>query len=141
MMYIGTVQRIVREGDRSYWLWIPVYYSVSENRYHRVLPDFLVKYKQYTIKTITDAVNDEQDLDLHNLPSDSSRIRWKNLIRQLLQRKSELKRSDDSSSLPYGLQSIHFSGITSHVKVGSTIHRFSTAELGGLLYLSIHKRL
>ncbi len=113
----------------------------SENRYHRVLPNFLVKFKQYTIQTITDAVNDEQDLDLYDLPPDSSRNRWKDLAYILLNRNSDLKQSDDSSSLPATLHIIPCSGINDNVKVGITIHRFSTAELGSLLNSDHHKRL
>ena len=137
----GTARRIVKEPDHSYWLWIPVYYSESENRYHRVLPNFLVKFKHYTIQTITEAANDDQDLDQYDLPSDSSRKRWKDLAYALLNWKSDLKLSDDSSSLPGALHTTPNSGFADHVKVGITIHRFSTAELGGLLNLSIYKRL
>lgn len=137
----GTARRIVKEPDASYWLWIPVYYSESEDRYHRVLPSFLVKFKQYTIQTITDAANDEQDLDLYDLPSDSSRKRWKDLAYALLNGTSELKHSEDSSSLPATLHTIPCSGINDDVKVGITIHRFSTAELGSLLNPYHHKRL
>ena len=72
MSYAGTVRRIVKESDNSFWLLIPVYYSGSEHRYHRVLPDYLVKFKHYTIQTITEAANDDQDLDQYDLPSDSS---------------------------------------------------------------------
>ena len=141
MSYAGTVRRIVKESDNSFWLLIPVYYSGSEHRYHRVLPDYLVKFKHYTIQTITEAANDDQDLDQYDLPSDSSRKRWKDLAYALLNWKSDLKLSDDSSSLPPTLHIIPCSGINDNVKVGITIHRFSTAELGGLLNLSIYKRL
>ena len=141
MSYAGTVRRIVKESDNSFWLLIPVYYSGSEHRYHRVLPDYLVKFKHYTIQTITEAANDDQDLDQYDLPSDSSRKRWKDLAYALLNWKSDLKLSDDSSSLPGALHTTPNSGFADHVKVGFTFHRFSTAELGGLLNLSIYKRL
>ena len=141
MVWVGTVKRIVRKPDQYYWLWIPIFYSESEKRYHRVLPAFLAAFKHYTVKTITDAVNDDQELDQYDLPSDSSRIRWKDLVPGLLHRLSELKRSADPSSLPVRLQSILSSGLIDLVEVDSTTHRFSTAELGSLLFLPIYKRL
>lgn len=75
MVQVGTARRIVREADRFFYVWIPVYKGVS---YHRVLPSFLIPYKQYTADVIYAALSDDQDLDLFDLPADSTRSRWKN---------------------------------------------------------------
>lgn len=135
-MIVGTVKRIVKEADRTYFLLIPVCYSPSENRYHRILPNFLVPYKHYTVETIKQAVNDDQDLDLHDLPSDSSRIRWKKLI----DRRSEPKHSD-SFSLSCLLHVITFSVTDRSVTLSVIIHGFTPGELAGLLNQPIYKRL
>lgn len=103
LIRVGTAKRIVREPDYTYFLLIPVCYSPSENRYHRVLPDYLLPYKHYTLNTILRAVNDDQDLDLYDLPSDSSRSRWKKLNHSLFKRKSDLKLSDSPPSLSVSL--------------------------------------
>lgn len=91
---VGTVRRIVREPDRIHFIWIPVIRCEEDGRYHRVLPDFLLPFKHYTVNTISAAVNDNADLDLYDLPSDSSRIRWKRSLPNLLPNaKSSLFRS------------------------------------------------
>jgi hypothetical protein len=141
MKYVGTAKRIVRKPDLSYWLWIPIYFSESDNTYHRILPDFLVPFKQYIAQTITDAANDNVDLDLYSLPSDSSRIRWKKLLYKLLPRKSEMERSDHSDSLPLKLHNNNINGSADNVSIGFVFHRFSTEEVACLLFLSTHKRL
>ncbi len=125
MKKVGIVRRILREPDKKYFIWIPVYYSESENRYHRGLPDLLLPYKHYTIKTIIDAVNDDADLDLYDLPSDSSRSRWKKLAYDLLHRRSDLKHSDHSASLLSSLLSVSLCGLIDHVNVDGSIHKVS----------------
>lgn len=77
MVRISTVKRIVKEPDHTYYIWIPVYYSEQTNRYHRVLPDFLLPYKHYTAVTVQTAMTDGVDLDYYSYPSDSTRYRWK----------------------------------------------------------------
>lgn len=76
MKLSGTAKRIVREPDHTFYIWIPVYYSEQTGRYHRGLPDFLRPYKHYTLNTIMASLENHTDLDLHDLPSDSSRYRW-----------------------------------------------------------------
>ena len=76
MKQTGTARRIVREPDRSYFIWIPVYRSKATGRYHRVLPDFLIPYKHYTTIVVKASEEDDVDLDYYSLPSDSSRARW-----------------------------------------------------------------
>lgn len=76
MRYCGTARRTVKEPGRKWYIWIPVYYSEAAHRYHRILPGFLLPYKHYTVNTIKASEDDHQDLDLYDLPSDSSRIRW-----------------------------------------------------------------
>lgn len=138
---VGKARRIVREPDHTYCLLIPVCYSESEDKYHRVLPDFLVPYKHYSLSAICRAVNDDQDLDLYDFPSDSSRIRWKKLACSLLERKSEPMHSGSSASL--SKQPHHYSirNVSGSVKTGSYNRWFSLEELAGLLNHPIHKRL
>ena len=83
MKQSGTARRIIRDPDKTYYIWIPVYYSEEAHRYHRVLPDFVIPFKQYVSNVIRASVNNDPDLDLYNLPSDSSRIRWNSWIHSL----------------------------------------------------------
>ena len=76
MKQCGTARRIVKEPEKQWFIWVPVYYSEAAHRFHRVLPDFLLPYKHYTANTIKAAHENHQDLDLCDRPSDSSRIRW-----------------------------------------------------------------
>ena len=138
---VGTVRRIVREPDHTYFLLIPVCYSESEDKYHRVLPDFLRPYKHYNLSTICRAVNDDQDLDLYDLPSGSSRTRWKKLAYALLERKSELKHTDSPASLSKLLHHNSICATSDSVITEMHNHWFSPEELAGLLNHPIHKRL
>lgn len=137
MSYVCSVKRLfLSEGDnetRKKWIWIPVYYSNSENRYHRVLPDCLVKHKHYCIGTIVDAVNQDSDLDQYSFPSDSSISRWKKQAYELLRRKAEKEHSDSSDSLSYTLQNHPTCDPADYVNFSTVTHVFSTAELGALL--------
>ena len=76
MKQSGTARRIIREPDKTYYIWIPVYYSVYADRYHRVLPDFVIPFKHYISNVIKASEENHPDLDYYDLPSDSSRIRW-----------------------------------------------------------------
>jgi len=76
MKQCGTARRIAREPDRTIFIWIPVYYSEADDRYHRALPDFLEIFKHYTRNVIKAAENNDPDMDLYDHPSDSTRIRW-----------------------------------------------------------------
>lgn len=76
----GSAKRIFKEPDRSFFIWIPVFYSEDTHSYHRALPSFLVPYKHYTVNVIAAADAGHQDLDLYDLPSDSSRLRWKKCL-------------------------------------------------------------
>lgn len=137
----GTARRIVKKADNKFILHIPVYYCESEDRYHRILPNFLVKFKHYTVETIAQAINDDQDLDLADLPSDSSRKRWKDLAYELLRRKAELRHSATSDSLSHSPCNNNFHSRIDTVKINTVKHRFTTGELAGLLNLPISKRL
>ncbi len=76
MKICGTARRIVREPGHSFTLWILIAYSEAAKRYHRILPDFLVPNKHYTVNTIKASEEGNEDLDLFDCPSDSTRIRW-----------------------------------------------------------------
>ena len=141
MIKVGTVRRIVKEPDNSYYLLIPVYYSKSENRYHRVLPDMLLPFMHYTVETIVRSLNNDQDLDLHDLPSDSSRIRWKRQVCDLLYRLSELKHSDSFGSLPEPLLSSLIRGNSRLVCSEITFHVFIPEVLVRMVNLTERKRL
>ena len=52
MKQSGTARRIIRDPDKTYYIWIPVYYSEEAHRYHRVLPDFVIPFKQYVSNVI-----------------------------------------------------------------------------------------
>ena len=118
---VGTARRIVKETGAQYYLWVPVVYSESEDRYHRVLPDTLIPFKHYTAETIADAANNDKDLDDYEISSsDSSRLRWKKEIRTLLiRRKAE---TPSCESLP-------------------STHIFSAEEVADLLAPPLLKRL
>lgn len=137
MTYVHRVRRSFLSGrdhrKKKTWIWIPVYYSESEHRYHRVLPDKLVKYKHYCILTITTAVNHDDDLDQYSFPSDSSIKRWRRLASDLLRRKAEVKHSDSPDSLPISLHGHFLSSCSGIVNPGTVIHKFSVVELGRLL--------
>lgn len=81
MKQCGTARRTVKEPDRKWYIWVPVYFSEAAHRFHRILPDFLLPYKHYTANTIKASEEDHQDLDLYDLPSDSSRERWHSWLR------------------------------------------------------------
>ena len=76
MKQSGTARRIIREPDKTSYIWIPVYYSEESGRYHRVLPEFVIPFKHYILNVIKASEENDPDLDLSDLPSDSSRIRW-----------------------------------------------------------------
>lgn len=78
-----------------YYIWIPVYYRESDHTYHRVLPDFLVPYKHYCVNAIESAVSDDPELDVHDLPCDSSRAFWKKWVTAI--ENAVLKLTDVSS--------------------------------------------
>lgn len=79
----GTVKRVVKEPGMKWYIWVPVYFSKATGRYYRVLPDFLLPYKHYTANTVKAAQENHQDLDLYDLPSDSSRLRWQRWLLSL----------------------------------------------------------
>lgn len=137
MSYVHTVRRRYLSGhdydEEKHWIWIPVYYSPSEHRYHRVLPDCLAKFKHYILNTIAMAVNHDNDLDQYSFPSDSSIRRWRKLACDLLRRKAELKHSVSSVSLPDPLHDHFRSGCADIVDSVTVIYKFSAAELGRLL--------
>ena len=83
MRFCGTARRCVKTPKGSYWIWIPVAVS-SNGRHHRVLPDFLVPYKHYTVQTIESALDNDLDLDRYSLPSDSSVYRWNKWLDTLI---------------------------------------------------------
>jgi hypothetical protein len=76
MRQCGTARRIVREPDHTFFIWIPVFYSPAADRYHRVLPDFLLPFKHYITNVLYASAHNPEDLDPYDLPSDSSRTRW-----------------------------------------------------------------
>jgi len=76
MRRVGTARRIVREPDRYYYIWVPVYYSEDTDTYHRVLPAFLTKFKHYTVKTIECSIENNLNLDWYDRPCDSIRQKW-----------------------------------------------------------------
>lgn len=129
MVLVGHVRRIVRIPDHTEFLWVPVYYSRSEKRYHRALPSFLLPFKHYWVTAVTDGANDDQFLDQFSFPSDSSCSRWKKMACELLRRLSELKHSDLPKSLPSSLRAftsyVHFD----QVCVEFCDHRFTIKEL------------
>jgi hypothetical protein len=129
MVLVSHVRRIVRIPDHTEFLWIPVYYSRSENRYHRALPEFLLPFKHYWVTAITDGANDDQFLDQFSLPSDSSCSRWKKLAYELLRRLSEMKHSDLPNSLPSSLRSFTSSAHFDNVYIEICVHRFTRKEL------------
>ena len=83
MRFCGTARRCVKTPKGSYWIWIPVAVS-SNGRHHRVLPDFLVPYKHYSVQTIESALDNDLDLDRYSLPSDSSVSRWNKWLDKLI---------------------------------------------------------
>ena len=141
MKIVGYVKRIFRIPDEICFIRIPVYYSESEDKYHRGLPDFLVPFKHYKVETLTAAVNDDQDLDQYSFPSDSSRSRWKKLAYELLRRISEMKQSGSSDSLPETLRNIPINGSLDSVKISDATYSFSPEVLAGLLFLRTYQRL
>ena len=99
MRFCGTARRCVKTPKGSYWIWIPVAVS-SNGRHHRVLPDFLVPYKHYSVQTIESALDNDLDLDLYSFPSDSSVSRWNKWLDKLIvQLRISLKLVDPPDSL------------------------------------------
>ena len=99
MRFCGTARRCVKTPKGSYWIWIPVAVS-SNGRHHRVLPDFLVPYKHYSVQTIESALDNDLDLDRYSLPSDSSVYRWNKWLDKLIvQLRIFLKLVDPPDSL------------------------------------------
>ena len=99
MRFCGTARRCVKTPKGSYWIWIPVAVS-SNGRHHRVLPDFLVPYKHYSVQTIESALDNDLDLDLYSFPSDSSVSRWNKWLDKLIvQLRIFLKLVDPPDSL------------------------------------------
>lgn len=98
---VGTAKRIVREVGKKFILWIPVVFSEKDKKYHRVLPQFLAPFMHYTLITVLNAANDNDDLDQYDGPSDSTISRWKRKIREPYR-----KRLTVSGSLP---KKYHFS--------------------------------
>ena len=99
MRFCGTARRCVKTPKGSYWIWIPVAVS-SNGRHHRVLPDFLVPYKHYSVQTIESALDNDLDLDRYSLPSDSSVYRWNKWLDKLIvQLRISLKLVDPPDSL------------------------------------------
>lgn len=140
MTKVGTVKRIVRVPDDKYTIWVSVYYSESEDTFHRALPDFLVPYKHYAAGTIEDALTDNPDLDVCTLPSDVQRGRWKKLAYDFLRRKSEQKHSDSSDSLhPSWLHEIVRIDICDKVDIADVIQRAPPKSRIPLIRICISK--
>lgn len=138
----GTVRRVMKVPDHKRWIWLPVIRLCNEGSYHRVLPDCLIKFKHYSAKTIARSLNEDADLDLHDLPSDSTRERWKKLAYECLKRKSELKHSDSSGSLSLPLHNNnHFRDCTDEVEVDAFNQKFEPGMLARLFMLTARKRL
>lgn len=128
MKLVGHARRTVKIPDHTEYLWIPIYYSPSNNRYHRALPDFLLPFKHYWVTAIADEIND-QDPDRYSNPSDSTRSRWKKMAYDLLRRLSEIKLSVLHSSLPESLRKYLSSSEIDPVNVDPSNHRFTRQEL------------
>lgn len=89
MELAGTARRIVKSGTDIFCIWIPVYID-SYHKYHRALPNFLLPYKHYTIETIMKAIHNDPDIDLFDLPCDSTIIRWKTKLSSLFDLETSL---------------------------------------------------
>ena len=89
MKLAGTARRIVKSGTDIFYIWIPVYID-SYHKYHRALPNFLLPYKHYTIETIMKAIHNDPDIDLFDLPCDSTIIRWKTKLSSLFDLETSL---------------------------------------------------
>lgn len=83
MKQCGTARRIFREPEKTYYVWIPVYFSPETGRHHRVLPDFIVPFKHFISNVIKASVHNDHHIDKCSFPSDSTRIRWNEWIRSL----------------------------------------------------------
>lgn len=84
-----TARRIVKSGIDIFYIWIPVYID-SYHKYNRALPNFLLPYKHYTIETIMKAIQNDPDIDLFDLPCDSTIIRWKTKLSSLFDLETSL---------------------------------------------------
>ena len=82
MKLAGTARRIVKAGTDTFYIWIPVYID-SDHKYHRALPNFLLPYKHYKLDTIKMAIRNDPDIDLFDLPCDSTIMRWKSKMSSL----------------------------------------------------------
>lgn len=82
MNLAGTARRIVKSGTDTFYIWIPVYID-SDHKYHRTLPNFLLPYKHYKLDTIKMVIRNNPDIDLFDLPCDSTIIRWKSKLSSL----------------------------------------------------------
>ena len=76
MKQCGTAKRIVREPDRTFFIWIPVCYCESTGKYHRILPDFLIKFVHYTVYVISASLDDDPELIDNISPCRKTRKRW-----------------------------------------------------------------
>ena len=104
MSFCGTSRRRVKTPTKSYWLWIPIAVT-SKGKYHRILPDFLLANKQYTVQTIESALDEDVDLDQYLLPSDSSVYRWNKWLSTLIEQlRIVLKLNDSADSLLHKLR-------------------------------------
>lgn len=89
MELAGAARKFVKSGTDSFYIWIPVYID-SYHKYHRALPNFLLPYKHYTIETIMKAIHNDPDIDLFDLPCDSTIVRWKTKLSSLFDLETSL---------------------------------------------------
>ena len=89
MKLAGTARRIVKSEKDTFYIWIPVYID-SNHKYHRALPNFLLPYKHYILETIKMAIRNDPDIDLFDLPCDSTIMRWKTKLSSLFNLETSL---------------------------------------------------
>ena len=135
MEIVGTVRRIVRKPDDTYYIWIPVCCSKEGDHksYHRVIPDFLVPYKHYDAETISKGIADNAELDIASLPSDSSIYRWKKWICALYKKLTDKLNSCTFDPLLQILRKINFRNSDNCVELVTVFYSLSFKELVDLI--------
>ena len=141
MKKVGPARRIVKGLEEVQYLWIPIYYSEEDHRYHRVLPDTLVPYKHYDLDTIALAAKDRSEFKSAFFTSRASIARWNKWVRELLNGNAEPKLSASSSSLPNKLHHSDASGSSADVPPDDPCSVLSLLQLEELIISYIRKRL
>ena len=66
----------VESDPRVFHVWVPVYVNPETGRHHRVLPDFLLPFKHYTVQSMEAVIEADEDTDICDYPCESTKRNW-----------------------------------------------------------------